>query len=220
MATITRVKSARQRYNPDGTVKPLNTCGSCGKEIAVGSPYKYMSIKTGSYFDKLVRCADCADWYVWEYSNSTSARVAQIVHEAETSLSDADDEDAARDIMQTAAEAARELAEEKREGASNIEDGFGHPTMQSEDLTELADQLDEWSASLEQASIPDFPDEQDAECEMCAGSGEITEEGAKPVVQPCPECDGRGHPDEVTEDQLDAWRDELVSMSELSDGPA
>jgi hypothetical protein len=219
MVTITRVKFARQRHNPDGTAKPLNTCDSCGKEIAVGSPYKYMSIKTGPYSSrKLVRCADCSDWHIWEYSNSTSARVAQIVHEAETSLADADDEDAARDIMQTAAEAARDLAEEKREGASNIEDGFGHPTQQSEELTDLADQLDEWAESLEQASIPDFPDAQDAECEECSGAREVTRDETHLV--PCPECDGRGHPDEVTEDQLEEWRDELVSMSELSDGPA
>jgi hypothetical protein len=39
-------------------------------------------------------------------------------------------------------------------------------------------------------------------------------------VQSCPDCDGNGHPDEPTEEQLDAWRDELLSMSELSDGLA
>jgi hypothetical protein len=221
MATIVHVQSARERRNPDGTIKPLHTCDSCSKEITVGSPYKHMSIKTSPTSSrKLIRCADCANWHVWEYSNSTSARCAQIVWEAELALSNADDFDAASDIMQIAADAARELAEEKRESASNIEDGFGHPTQQSEELTELADGLEEWATSMEEASIPDFPTAEDAECETCAGSGEITEEGAKPAVQQCPDCDGKGHPDEVTDEQLDEWRDELLSMSELNDSPA
>jgi hypothetical protein len=219
MATIVHVKSARERRNPDGTIKPLHTCASCSKEITVGSPYKHMSIKTSPTSSrKLIRCADCADWHVWEYSNSTSARCAQIVWEAETALADADDSDEATDIMQAAADAARELAEEKRDSASNIEDGFGHPTQQSEELTELADGLEEWATSLEQASIPDFPSAEDAECTTCAGIGEVVRDETS--MAPCPDCDGKGHPDEVTDEQLDEWRDELLSMSELNDGPA
>jgi predicted nucleic acid-binding Zn-ribbon protein len=220
MASVIYVKSARQRYDADGMVKPLLTCDKCTKEIAVGSSYRHMSIKIGPRSSrKLVRCDDCPAWHVWEYSNSTSSRVAQIVYEAQEALTSTDDIDSAMNILQTAADAARELADEKREGASNIEDGFGHSTSQSDELTDLADQLEEWATSLETASIPDYPDPEDAQCETCAGSGEITEEGAKPAQQACPDCHGKGYPNNPTEEQIDQWRDELIEISELSDNP-
>jgi hypothetical protein len=220
MPKVTYVKSARERRNPDGTTKPLLTCDACQKAIEAGHSYKHLSIKTGAYSSrKLVRCDACPTWQVWEYSNSTSARIAQITHEARTAMESAESPDEVTDALQVAADTVRELADEKREGAQNIEEGFGHPTSQSDELTSLADELDSWADALEQATVPDFPDPDNAECETCEGTGKITEEGAKPVMQECPECNGTGHPTEPTEEQLDEWRDEVANMSELDDSP-
>jgi hypothetical protein len=222
MARVTYVKSARVRHNPDGTAKPLLNCDACQKAIEVGSSYKHMSIKTGAYSSrKLVRCDSCPAWHVWEYSNSTSARTAQIAYEARTAMEAADTVDEVTDALQTAADAARELAEEKREGAQNIEEGFGHSTSQSDELTELAEELDSWAEALEQADVPDFPDPEDAECEDCDGKGH---KPPRPGYLPedadtCSECLGTGHPTEPTEEQLDEWRDEVANISELDDSP-
>lgn len=215
MATVVYVKSARERRNKDGAIKPLHTCDKCAKEIPVGSPYKHISIKTGPRSSRtLVRCDGCPAWHVWEYSNSASARTAQIIHEAQESLYSAESSDDATSALQDAADQARELAEEKREAAQNIEDGFGHATSQSEELTDLADQLEDWATSMEQAAIPDYPDPTDAECEECAGKG--TGGGD---MDTCRECGGSGHPSEPTDDQLDEWHDELADLSELQDSP-
>lgn len=215
MAQVVYVKSARERRTPDGSVKPLHVCDQCTKPIEVGSPYKHISIKTGpTSSHKLVRCNLCPTWDVWEYSNSASARCAQIVHEAETALADVTTADDASDALQVAADAARELAEEKRESARNIEDGFGHSTTQSEELTDLADQLEDWAANLENATIPDYPDPADAECLGCEGKGTGGED-----MDTCPECNGAGHPAEPTEDQMDEWRTEVIEIPELQDSP-
>jgi hypothetical protein len=215
MATVVHVKSARERRNPDGTTKPLNTCDRCSETIRLGMSYKHISIKTGPTTSrKLIRCDMCPTWHVWEYSNSVSARCAQIVHEAQEALGDVTTTDDVTDVLQTAADAARELAEEKREAAQNIEDGFGHATSQSDELTDLADQLEDWAASLEGATIPDYPDPNDAECPACDGTGTGGED-----MDTCSECNGTKHPAEPTEDQLDEWRNELLEISELEDSP-
>ena len=215
MAKVVSVKSARERRNPDGSIKPLHVCDRCATEIPVGSPYKHISIKTGPRSSRtLIRCSLCPVWHVWEYSNAASARTAQIVHEAETALADVTTADDVSDVLQTAADAARELAEEKRESASNIEDGFGHSTTQSEELTDLADQLEDWASTLEGATIPDYPDPADVECEECDGTGTGGED-----MDTCRECNGTGHPAEPTEDQMDEWRTEVSEISELQDSP-
>lgn len=215
MPKITNVKSARQRRNPDGTPKPLNTCDMCAKEIEVGAPYKHMSIKTGPISSRtLIRCDVCPPWQVWEYSNSTSARIAKILDDTNGALWNAETEDDASGALSETADAIRELAQEKRESAQNMEDGFGHSTSLSEELTDLADQLDEWAYTLENATVPDFPDPADAECETCDGKGTGGED-----TDTCPDCEGTGHPAEVTEVQIDEWRTELTELSELDDSP-
>jgi hypothetical protein len=222
MPKVTYVKSARERRNSDSTTKPLLTCDACQKAIEVGHSYKHLSIKTGAYSSrKLVRCDACPTWQVWEYSNSTSARTAQISHEARTALESAETVDEVTDALQAAADAVRELAEEKREGAQNIEEGFGHPTTQSDELTCLADELDSWADALEQAAVPDFPDPEDAECEGCEGKGHLA---SRPDCLPegtdtCPDCKGTGHPEGLGPIGLAEWREEVANMPELDDSP-
>jgi len=105
-------------------------------EIVPGQAYKWIKPKSGPYGGhQRNRHADHPSWHPWEYSSSLSARIAQIQHDAAEALnqnfeSKEDVESALSDI----AEEIRALAEEKREAASNIEDGFGHATTQSEEL--------------------------------------------------------------------------------------
>lgn len=212
MPRVVFVKAARERHDSTGAVKPLNTCDKCNKAIEIGSPYKHMSVKTGPRSShKLVRCDGCPVWQVWEYSTSASARCAQIVHDARTEIEGLNeaDPDAVSDVLNTAAEAARELAEEKRESAQNIEDGFGHPTERSDDLNALADDLNAWADEIDAITVPDAPDPADAECEDCGGTGE-TETLDSTIV--CQECDGCGHAQEITEDQLDSWLGEVEDV--------
>lgn len=158
---------------------PNRTCGKCHQEIKVGDPYKHISPRSGPYGGRtMYRCASCPDWHVWEYSSSLSARVAQISHDFWESFNDTTFEstDEVQELLNSAAEAIREIAEEKREGASNIEDGFGHSTYQSDELNDIADQLDSWADDVEGVSLTDYPEPEEADCDECEGSGEVINE--------------------------------------------
>jgi len=156
--------------------KPLPNykCGKCGCEIKVGDPYKHITPKSGPYGGRTMRrCASCPQWQVWEYSSSLSARVAEISHDFWNEVDNASDADEVQECLNSAAERVREIAEEKREGASNIEDGFGHSTYQSDELNDVADQLDSWADDIESADIPDYPEAEEHDCDDCEGSGEV-----------------------------------------------
>ena len=186
---------------------PMPDCGLCGKTIEVGQPYKHISPKSGPYGgNTLYRCADCPDWNVWDYSSSLSARVAEIEHNANNALENVESEEEVQEVLNEAAEAIREIASEKSEGADNIEHGFGHETSQSEELRQTAEQLDSWADEVENITIPDAPDPEDADCETCCGTGTVSSEDDE---IPCDDCDGSGHPSEPTAEQLDEWRAEV-----------
>lgn len=172
--------------------KPPETCGKCQTTIEVGMPYKHITPKSGPYGGRrMVRCASCPSWQVWEYSSSLSARTAEIAHNFEQEIDGADDPDSITSALSSAADSIREIAEEKRESASNIEEGFGHSTSMSEELESVADELDSWADEVEQADIPDLPEPEEQDCEQCEGGGEH----GWTVVN----ADGSGHVFEDTE---------------------
>lgn len=211
---------------------PNRTCDKCRTEITVGSPYKHISPKSGPYGGRtMYRCGSCPGWRVWEYSNSLSARIAEIEHNATDAANDATDAEGVRDALRAAAESIRELAEEKRESAQSIEDGFGHSTSMSEELADQADQLESWADDVE-ASADDDPAvgscddcaEGRVECDTCSGTGEtqITDSddceecstcNGETAVD-CDTCDGTGeNPDgDPDEDTLEEWRSEALSV--------
>jgi len=121
-----------------------------------------------------------------------------------------------------AAEAIRELAEAKRESAQNIVDGFGHETSTSDELSDVADQLDTWADEIESTDVPEDPDP-DEECVGCGGTGELDPDGREDAIVlengnlQCPECGGEGRPKEATEAQLDEWRSEVESATSIID---
>lgn len=160
-------------------------CTQPSREIAVGTPYKWIEPSGQAVRN---RHASCLTWNVWEYSSSLSARIAQITDEGPG------DFDSLEDAQQWAADKAseiRELAEEKRESAQNMEDGFGHATSMSDELNETADSLDEWADEIENVDLPEFPEEEDTE----DGDDSEAEDGEKE--------------DEEYETKLEEWREEV-----------
>ena len=142
---------------------PNRKCEKCGKEIEVGSSYKHVTPKSGPYGGrKRVRCSDCPTWQQWDLSNSLSAQVARIQFENE--VSDPESSDELTQAAEAAASEIRDLAEEKKESAQNIVDGFGHETSTSEELAQVAEDLESWADELEQFSpSEDAPDRDDFE---------------------------------------------------------
>lgn len=227
---------------------PNHTCGKCHTDIKPGDPYKHISPRSGPYGGRtLYRCGNCPNWHRWEYSSSLSARCEQIAYDAESQSWDCHDD--VKAILEDAAQAVRDLAEEKRESAQNIEDGFGRATYQSDELNEVADNLDSWADDIENADIPEDPEPEEDDCDECNGEGYVDVDceaceghGQNPDGDTCGHCDGSGTlngedvngsecgkcdgsgqftPDEPTEDQWDEWRNDVEdALSVLGDSPA
>jgi hypothetical protein len=204
------------RHTVADKTKPLpnEICDKCGVEIKPGDGYKWIQPKSGPFGGRrMVRCATCPAWHRWEYSSSLDARIEELVYNACASKFDSVDD--VEQILNDAAEAVRELASEKEESAQNIEDGFGHPTSASEELTEIASSLEAWADELEATDCPDYPEPEEGECEDCCGTGELE-------VAHCVACGGSGifTPDEPTDDQVAVWQDEVIdAISAALDSP-
>jgi len=56
------------------------------------------------------------------------------------------------DTLNSAAEEVRQVGEEYRESAQNIEDGFGHRTSQCDEIDEKAENCDQMADSIEDAA--------------------------------------------------------------------
>lgn len=212
MPKIQTVKHAQRRTNPDGSPKPNRVCEVDAVEIMPGQPYKWVTTGFRSNVRR-IRCATCPDWHPWEISNTLQARAAQITHEARQAIEDVDDPEDVQQALDDAVAAIRELAEERRESAQNMEDGFGHSTSRSEELAEAADGLDSWAEEVEGIEVPELPDPEETDCEAC-------DESNRPQ---CKTCGGEGAytPDEPTEEQLDEWRGEVQAAIEaLDNAPA
>lgn len=200
---------------------PLHDCGHCHLPIEVGTPYKHISPRSGPYGGRmLTRHEDCPSWNVWEYSSSLSARLAEVAHNYTQAAESAESAEDVTAALEDAAGSVREIAEEKRESASNIEDGFGHATSQSDELNEIADSLDGWADEIESAEVPDFPEPEEQDCEECT-EGLIDDPLNDGETIECPDCDGTGRmtPDEPTEEQMDEWRSEIDAIEIVNESP-
>lgn len=206
--------------------KPNRKCGKCGVEITVGSPYKWIKPKSGPYGGHLmVRCEACPTWQVWDYSSSMSAQLAQIAYEL-PSTDDANSPDDVEQILADAAQAVRDIADQKQESADNIEEGFGHTTYQSEELADIASSLNDWADEIEGADVPELPEPEATECPECQGAGEIenpdwaddTDDDVDEYL-PCDDCEGTGEVvgDDPTDEQMDEWRSECQDVLGIVD---
>lgn len=191
---------------------PMPTCDYPGctqpsREIAVGTPYKWIE-PSGQRVR--TRHAACPTWNVWEYSSSLSARIAQITSEDPGVFESIED---AQSWLEGKAQEIRDLAEEKRESATNIEDGFGHPTYQSDELNQTADDLESWADDVEGVDLPEYP-EGGSSCDECSGTGKVDAGGDgidSDKEMSCDECGGSGTLDDPTEDEISTWQEELTS---------
>lgn len=203
--------------------KPLLCCDFCKKDIEIGTPYKHITPKSGPYGGRQRnRHHACPNWNVWEYSSSLSARIAQIIDGFDISGCDSPDE--VTEMLSGVADEVRNLGEEKREGASNIEEGFGHPTSASEELESIADQLDGWADEIEGVDVPELPEPEEVDCESCDGVGEVActegdreDNGLLAERKPCEDCEGTGQvtPDEPTEEQMEQWQADVENACSI-----
>src|SRR3954463_7848604 len=93
---------------------PPYTCDSCGQEIAIGSPMKHITPKSGPYGGrKRTRHESCPTWQVWEYSNSLSAQLARIEHDVDEAIGSAEGPDDIQTALDDAASSVEEIAQEK-----------------------------------------------------------------------------------------------------------
>jgi uncharacterized protein YoaH (UPF0181 family) len=135
MARITYVKSAR---------KDQGTCQKCGKPISAGDPYKWVAIRpTPRSSRKYKRCASCPNWKPSELSSSKLAAIYAVQEDFEEYNFETFED--IQSFMESAGDAIRDVAEEYRESAQNIEDGFGHETYVSQELADKADTLEGWA---------------------------------------------------------------------------
>lgn len=216
---IVRTLSVADKTKP----LPNHICGKCSAEIRVGDPYKWIAPKSGPYGGrKMYRCESCPSWHVWEYSSSLSARLDEVNHNFHESLDGVESKDDVEMALNEAAEAVREIASEKEESANNIEEGFGHATSASEELAEIAEQLNGWADDIDNADIPEYPDVEGETCEECEGGGKVImvpdqDDESKDELEDCEACDGKGVLSEPTQDQIDEWRSEVDDAVSIVD---
>ena len=222
--TDKRGRAVVRRLTVEDKSQPLpnRKCDKCGKEIEVGQPYKWIAPKSGPYGGyKRYRCDACPTWNVWDYSNSLGARVAQISADAWEQFGNTtfESDDEFNSLLSEVAENIRGLAEEKEEGAQNIEDGFGHETSTSQELRDIAEQLNSWADDVENTEAPNgYPEPEETDCDECGGTGTVETEGSE-ETQNCEQCNGAGvyTPKEVTDEQIDEWRGELEDAFAIVD---
>lgn len=140
MATV-KIRTARKEWK----------CQRCGATISPGDKYRVVSRR---YAGKIIRCmgAEC-EIKRWELTSSD--KLAELYRiEDELSCLDPyvyDPHSLATDVTGYA-EQVREVAEQYRESATNIEDGFGHETFMSQELNDKADEVESWADDLENAA--------------------------------------------------------------------
>ncbi len=153
------------------TQKPLK-CGSCGNPINLGDGYKWVAPRAHRAAPgiKKVRHTGCPGWKPSELTSSqhlatiyagqeaadeaiSALTIPTVVEDAETYLSDL------TEIASAAAEDIMGAAESYRESAEAIEEGFGHPTYQSEELENNAYEIESWCDEIGSVQVEEFAEE-------------------------------------------------------------
>lgn len=158
MPRVRHVKSARHS-------KKERKCAVCGNEIQVGESYKYVRMRRGFAHRYTVMRFWCHEHNPGKYefvSNEKTRALMEAEDELTKALAGDFDRLDAEDAFQAAADAVEEIAEMHRESAHNIEEGFGHPTEQSEDFEYRAEAVAAAAEELREAEN-EFPPEPDTE---------------------------------------------------------
>jgi len=155
------------------TQTPLR-CERCSDLIPIGTGYKWVKPRRhrAAAGRKRIRCLTCPGWTAAEL---TSSEVLRIIYEAQATIETAAYEgdvptdptdceaftEALTGLGDEFAEAIREAVDIRNDAADNIEEGFGHPTVQSDDLRAEGDQIEQWADEMESVTFGEFdpPDE-------------------------------------------------------------
>lgn len=185
-------------------VRKPRTCDKCGKPIDKGAmAYNWK----GRYQPMHYRHQACGRPQPSELTSSDKLSTLYSLREGlESTLGGINvdeftqgDIESMKDSLNEAAEQAREVGEEYRESASNMEEHFPSGNPMIDEINEKADACDGWADALDQAVSTleglDDPDE-DTDCDACEGSGSIECETCHGTgVHDCEECHGSGRAD-------------------------
>lgn len=205
-------REAHRDLDHEFTQTPLR-CGHCGEDINIGDPYKWVAPRAhrASRGTRKVRHQTCPGWKPSEltssphlatlYAAQEAAEEAASALQAPTTPEDAEAflEDL-RGILEACAADAMEAAESYRESAEAIEEGFQHPTYQSEELMEKSSEIEYWCDELSNTDLEEY-EEEETDCASC-GFGE--DDDVHQIVE-----DDDYHAFEPDEDQsLEDWAEE------------
>jgi hypothetical protein len=87
-------------------------------------------------------------------SNPTRSSYIALQEAASLDIDQAATIEDIRDALENARSDAENIAEELREKASNIEDGFGHETEMSDQFNQQADEVESWADELTSLDWP------------------------------------------------------------------
>ena len=176
-STCSLNRDAHTELDHEFTQKPL-TCGYCHKDINIGDPYKWVAPRAhrAAKGIKKTRHTTCPGWRPSELTSSPHLATIYAAQEAaEDAVSNVGDPETIEDtegfleelrgILEETAEGVREAAESYRESAEAIEEGFQHPTFQSEELMEKSEAVDGWADDLAVTDLEEFTDE--VVCDDC-----------------------------------------------------
>lgn len=160
------------------TQKPLR-CEACGENINIGDPYKWVAPRPhrAARGFKRIRHRSCPGW---KPSDLTSSQHLATIYAAQEAADDdiarlnlpvdKDETEAFADSLEEIANAAgdsiQEAADSYRESAEAIEEGFGHPTYQSEELETKAYDVEGWAEDIRSVDIERFDGTE--ECAICS----------------------------------------------------
>jgi len=188
--------------------KAPGSCAKCGKKIQAGAPYRWWKFRYGG---KRLRCMECPSPRPSELTNSDKL---SRCYEAGESISDAIEAfrkdyeiENLRGAMEEAAGQIREVAEEYRESAANVESGMNGNRMPiCDELEEKADNLESKADEIESAAgdLEEFDEDQardDAQAEI--EGEEFGDDGAK-----------KERIDEAADEKKEEWAEEQVGKAE------
>ena len=164
----------------------VRRCAICGHEIQVGEPYKFVAKRTGPAGGyRLIFCKDHRPRQSHLLSGR-SAELAQITEGFDDSVRQLNqhDRDSLPDVVTALNDAADEIdnmAGDIMGSAESLEEGFGHPTGQSEAMTETANELGVWAelirARATEIDSADPDDEETTPDDHISSAEEVMGEG-------------------------------------------
>lgn len=188
-------------------------CLQCGLIIESGQGYRWVKPRYGS---RKVLHLTCRTFKGSEtVSNDKLSTLYGYIEDAETELAELDCDDA-QSFLDGVAENIREVAEMYNDAASAIEDGFGHSTFASEEMTDNAEQLESFASDVEGTDFDEWDEDtvssefddaiaEDDEYALEEFEGNINEQAAYIVKKR----------DEYITEKRSEWEDEVRSA--LSD---